>query len=30
MPNVHGLDDPKTPPDEALTVAERTVAAEGR
>lgn len=28
-PNVHALDDPRTPPDEALAVAERTVAAEG-
>ena len=27
-PNVYALDDPETPPDEALAVAERTVAAE--
>lgn len=29
-PNVHAVDDPQTSPDEALAVAERTVAAEGR
>jgi carboxyl-terminal processing protease len=28
-PNIHALDNPHTPADEALTVAERTVAAEG-
>ena len=27
-PNVYALDDPETPPDEALAVAERTVASE--
>ena len=29
-PNVYALDDPDTPADEALAVAERTVAAEAR
>jgi hypothetical protein len=29
-PNVYALDGPRTPSDEALAVAERTVAARGR